>query len=112
MSHAFAFTILVMLAAAAGCKKAPARVDAGPMIMDGYASYLTRFPFGGRTLEWWQERLVELSPAGTHPDAALYALTVERAEKNGLVVEGKGSALTVRPDPKLTEIIMKRTESK
>lgn len=39
---------------------------------------------GGRTAEWWAERLEALRASG---DAALYRATVDRARANGLLVE-------------------------
>lgn len=77
-----------------------------------YAAYMTRYPFGGRTTEWWSERLTSLK-AGPSADAALYALTVERAKANGLVVEegaGPEGGVLVKPGPELTARLLERME--
>lgn len=73
-----------------------------------YAAYLTRYPFGGQTTEWWSERLTTLK-SGDKADPALYALTVERAKANGLIVEDGGAgAVVVKPGRELAAVIITR----
>ncbi len=101
--------LLLLLAVVAGCSKSGASDhDAGATDVDKYAIYLTRYPFGGRTLEWWQERLRSLAPGGASADPALFALTVERARKNGLEVSADN---VVKPGAALTAVILKRSEN-
>ncbi|MBI1945748.1 MAG: hypothetical protein HYS27_08630 [Deltaproteobacteria bacterium] len=71
-----------------------------------YARLLIDFPFGGQPVRWWRGRLAELSPGGAHADAALYRLTVERARKNGLVVDEATNG--VRPGQEVTVQILVR----
>ena len=74
-----------------------------------YGAYMTRYPFGGRTSEWWSARLTELK-SGPTADPAVYALTVERAKANGLVVDEAANPITVRPGPELTAKLLERME--
>jgi hypothetical protein len=74
-----------------------------------YAAYMTRYPFGGRTIEWWSVRLSELK-SGPNADAAVYALTVQRAQANGLIVDDATSPVTVKPGPELTAKLLARME--
>lgn len=94
----------VVAVGAAGCPNDPPKSFAPPR---DYALYLTRYPFGGQTLEWWQERITSLAPGGAHEDAKLYALTVARAQKNGLVVGADG---VVKVGPERTARIIARIE--
>jgi hypothetical protein len=108
-------TLLLALAGAivtSSCRKGDAVVDADPLDPAKYAAYFTHYPFGGRDLDWWQAQLADLSPSGAHPDAKAYALTVERAQRNGLVVEESGGRITVKPDRATTEVLMRRLEVK
>jgi hypothetical protein len=102
-----------------GCKPAPVEVKApaaGALDPTKYAVYFTRYPFGGRTTDAWRERLEELKPGGARADAALYAFTVERARKNGLVVEpllpDAHAPIVVQPNAELTAALMKRLDVK
>ena len=80
----------------------------GPIDPSKYAAYLVRYPFGGHRVEWWETRLEELAPGGAHADAALYQLTVERAQQNGLVVTNNNGRITVVPNPQLATTIIAR----
>ena len=104
--------LVVGVAFACACNRAPAPAPDGPLDPAKYAAYFTQYPFGGHDLEWWATRLEELGPKGAHADAKLYALTVDRAHKNGLVVEDQGPHLVVKPKPELAAVLMKRLEVK
>jgi hypothetical protein len=83
-----------------------------PIDAEKYGAYMTRYPFGGRTTEWWSTRLTELK-SGPAADPALYAFTLERAKANGLVVDdagAAGAAVTVKPGPELTARLLERME--
>lgn len=86
-----------------GCPKDPPKPYAPPR---DYSLYLTRYPFGGQTLEWWQERINDLAPGGKRANPALFELTVARARKNGLVVTDG----VVKVGPELTARIIARLE--
>lgn len=98
-----------------GCQREPVEVK-GPIDPTKYAVYFARYPFGGHTTDVWRDRLEELRPGGPHADAAVYALTVERAQKNGLVVEpgvpGTGAHIVVKPGAQLTASLMQRLDVK
>lgn len=105
MRSGLAFFAAVVVASAVGCPKEAPKSYAPPR---DYSLYLTRYPFGGQTLEWWQERVRDLSPGGKSADPTLLALTVDRARKNGLVVGDDG---VVKVSPELTTHIIARMEA-
>ncbi|OGQ22639.1 MAG: hypothetical protein A2138_12660 [Deltaproteobacteria bacterium RBG_16_71_12] len=97
-----AFAALVLLTS---CRAPPPEQPAVDPA-EKYARLLIDFPFGGRPVRWWRDRLAELSPGGAHPDAALYRMTVERAAKNGLAVDEATNR--VRPGQEVTVQILVR----
>lgn len=104
---------LWIVAAGAGCPKAEVvAADAGPIDPARYTAYFAHYPFGGQSLEWWRERLNEARPGGPHPDEAAVALLVERAKRNGLVVESKEGMFEVKVEPRIAEILLRRLEVK
>lgn len=54
---------------------------------------------GGRTVEWWRDRLRALRLRADEEGKGLYQLTRERAVLNGLVVTDVGDGLQVEPSP-------------
>lgn len=60
--------------------------------------------FGGRPLPWWTERLNALR-SGPGKDPRLFDLTVIRARANGLEVEVKGDAVSIRLSPSLAQLV-------
>ena len=104
-------TLTVALSLASACPKGGQSKDAA-LDPAKYSAYFTQYPFGGHTLEWWETRVAELAPGGAHADASLYALTVERAQKNGLAVDATGSRIVVKPTPAMTAVLMQRLEVK
>lgn len=101
-----ALAILVVTAGAA-CRKPP-DAPKGPIDPAKYAGYLTRYPFGGHRVEWWEARLTDLQPGGAHADPALYNMTVERAQQNGLVVTNQNGRTLVMPNAQLATLIINR----
>jgi hypothetical protein len=99
-----AFKAAALLLCILGCTKA---VEP-PKKQTDYAMYMTSYPFGGHRVDWWETRLTELAPGGAAANPDLYALTKERAEKNGLVVEVQGERHIVKPGPELSKRLMER----
>jgi hypothetical protein len=101
-----AVVMLATLSAAPMCGGEEAAAPQAKKALDPqkYADYMARYPFGGQRLEWWRAELAALAPGGARPDATLYALTKERAERNGLQVDGA----EVKPGPAVAAQMMKR----
>lgn len=94
----------VVAALACGAPAPPAEPVDDPAVK--YARLLIDFPFGGQPVRWWRGRLAELAPGGAQADAELYRLTVERARKNGLVVDEATNG--VRPGKEVTVQLLVR----
>jgi predicted Zn-dependent peptidase len=74
-------------------------------------SSATDYSFGGRSLPWWSKRLTDLKARSDARGLSLFALTKERAEANGLVVD-EGAQIKVHISPELMENIGRRLEKK
>lgn len=94
----------------AGCSRGASAADAGPTKSDAerYAQYMVNYPFGGQRPEWWEQAIADARPGGASPDPARYALLLERAKRNGLVVVEKHDGANVRPGPELAQKLLER----
>lgn len=79
-----------------------------PASADKYKGYFNHYAFGGRTVEWWTDRLNALRPGGPGADPRVYALTVERAERAGLEVSQEGDIVVVTLSAETTALLLKR----
>jgi hypothetical protein len=75
-----------------------------------YARYMRHYPFGGQTVNVWNEYLARFRPGGPEANPQLYALTKERAERAGLVVLEETGGVRVEIEPKLVQRLLKRLE--
>jgi hypothetical protein len=81
--------------ASAAAPAAPAPVAAAPVPGPSGPVEPTRELFGGRTPEWWQERLEQLAARGGPEARELREWTLNRARANGLQVAEEGGQVRV-----------------
>ena len=79
-----------------------------PTLHDKYAKYMTSYPFGGRTVLWWSERLNELEKGGGANDKAMFELTLARAKAAGLEAAKVDGVWIVNPSEPLTKDVFSR----
>lgn len=75
-----------------------------------YAAYLRHYRFGGRNVDWWSERLTELSAGGAAPDEKTFRITKQRAEQHGLVVTEQPGRVDVTLSEPLVARLLERLE--
>lgn len=83
--------------AAAAPSPAPLPIPAAALPARPSTPIQTDRLFGGRTADWWQERIASLRRAPGEEERRLAELTVERARANGLTVREEGGAVRVSP---------------
>lgn len=75
-----------------------------------YQTYFNHYRFGGRTVDWWTERLNTLRPSGPGADPRLFDLTKKRARAAGLDIREEDGTLTAVLSPTTTQILLRRLE--
>lgn len=75
-----------------------------------YAAYFSHHTFGGRSCDWWADRLAALSPKGAEANAKLLTLALERAKAAGLTVQHDAAGQwRVTPNEQTVAALVERT---